>query len=279
MTTPLQPGLDTAAHLDADQLSAFAEGMLPEHERTAVLVRSTLPSLRSRTTVSTAQVPAPEQRSRDSEQRSRVSEQPAPAPTAASLADSTAAAQPGLAAPLVTQSRSLALARRNLPLQMQSAAPGQVQAQAKPSPGTQSREGTTDGAASNYLAPASPPAAPQPPHSQPAEAPAIGSSTVNADAFSLEMVDASAIAAHPLPSGLPIATSVSQGKNHLALDTAGTLFRSKHIGKHWRRVKPQWTGPVVKLEVTPDARFQITTAANAIYVSKDGHHWSPSRDD
>ena len=52
---------------------------------------------------------------------------------------------------------------------------------------------------------------------------------------------------HPLPSKLPVATTLANGKIMLSVDSAGTLFLSKNKGKRWKAVKPVWTGKVVEL--------------------------------
>jgi hypothetical protein len=92
-----------------------------------------------------------------------------------------------------------------------------------------------------------------------------------------------------VPSGLPVAATVSQGKLVLSLDGAGNLSVTRNRGKKWKKINPQWAGKVVRIELTPaykseaagkgkyetsgPAVFQLTTDANAVWTSKDGVHW------
>jgi hypothetical protein len=96
-----------------------------------------------------------------------------------------------------------------------------------------------------------------------------------------------------VPSGLPVAATVSHGKRFLSLDSAGNLFLSRNEGKKWKKVKPQWVGKAVRVELTPayssqappkaknetaaaaneGAVFQLTTDTSAVWSSKDGAHW------
>jgi hypothetical protein len=97
----------------------------------------------------------------------------------------------------------------------------------------------------------------------------------------------------PIPSGLPVAATVSLGKRSLSLDSAGNLFLSRNGGKKWKRINPKWAGKAVHIELkqpshsgsssqreneTPSSvsaidAFQLTTDTNAIWTSKDGTHW------
>lgn len=96
-----------------------------------------------------------------------------------------------------------------------------------------------------------------------------------------------------VPSGLPVAATVSYGKLFLSLDGGGTLSLSRNRGKKWKKINPQWAGKAVRIELTPAyigeaprkgknetlgrasslAVFQLTTDANAVWTSKDGAHW------
>jgi hypothetical protein len=96
-----------------------------------------------------------------------------------------------------------------------------------------------------------------------------------------------------VPSGLPVAETVSHGKRFLSLDDAGNLFLSRNEGKRWKKIKPQWAGKAVRIELTPafireappkrknetsgaaseGAVFLLTTDAGAVWTSKDGAHW------
>jgi hypothetical protein len=97
----------------------------------------------------------------------------------------------------------------------------------------------------------------------------------------------------PVPSGLPVAATVSQGNRFLSLDSAGNLFLSRNRGKKWKKINPRWAGKAVRIELRPAymsevppkrksetsalasavAVFQLTTDADAVWTSKDGAHW------
>jgi hypothetical protein len=96
-----------------------------------------------------------------------------------------------------------------------------------------------------------------------------------------------------VPSGLPVTATVSHGMRFLSLDTAGNLFLSRNGGKKWKKIRPQWTGKAVRIELTPAysseaplkpenetlgkaseaAVFLLTTDAGTVWTSKDGAHW------
>jgi hypothetical protein len=96
-----------------------------------------------------------------------------------------------------------------------------------------------------------------------------------------------------LPSGLPVAETVSHGKRFLSLDDAGNLFLSPNGGKKWKKVKPQWAGKAIRIELTSrsvseaapkpkdetsgaageGAIFLLTTDGGTVWSSKDGVHW------
>jgi hypothetical protein len=88
----------------------------------------------------------------------------------------------------------------------------------------------------------------------------------------------------PLPANiLPGTAAVTMGKRMLAVDSSGGLLFSGNAGKRWKAVKPQWAGKVAKLAIVTDelpakARpvFQLTTQSGAIWLSRNGTHWSPS---
>jgi hypothetical protein len=97
-----------------------------------------------------------------------------------------------------------------------------------------------------------------------------------------------------LPSGVGIAETVSHGKRFLSLDDAGNLFLSRNGGKKWKKVKPQWAGQAIRIELTSGsvsevaaqkrkdetsgaagegAVFLLTTDGGTVCSSKDGAHW------
>jgi len=116
---------------------------------------------------------------------------------------------------------------------------------------------------------------------------------VSGEAPMLETESASVSRIMPLPSGLPVAQTVSLGKRSLSLDSAGDLFLSRNGGKKWKKINPKWAGKAVHIELkqpsdsgsspqrgleTPSSVsaievFQLTTDAGAIWTSKDGTHW------
>ena len=79
-----------------------------------------------------------------------------------------------------------------------------------------------------------------------------------------------------LPSKLPATTTVTSGKITLAVDSAGSLFRSQNAGKSWKTVKAVWRGKVTDLDTLPAGTFQLTTEAGSDWLSGDGSHWSPA---
>jgi hypothetical protein len=95
-----------------------------------------------------------------------------------------------------------------------------------------------------------------------------------------------------VPSGLPVTATVSHGKRFISLDNAGNLFLSRNGGKRWKKIRPQWTGKAVRIELSPAyssgapppknetlgkaseaAVFLLTTDAGTVWTSKDGAHW------
>jgi hypothetical protein len=96
-----------------------------------------------------------------------------------------------------------------------------------------------------------------------------------------------------VPSGLPVTATVSHGKRFLSLDSTGNLFLSRNGGKKWKKINPQWTGKVFRIELTPAysseappkpksetlgkaseiAVFLLTTESGTVWTSKDGAHW------
>jgi hypothetical protein len=116
---------------------------------------------------------------------------------------------------------------------------------------------------------------------------------VTGAAPTLETESASMSRIMPVPSGLPVTTTVSLGKRSLSLDSAGNLFLSRNGGEKWKKINPRWAGKAVRIELKPpsDSRsspksdnkapgsvnatdvFQLTTDAKGVWTSKDGTHW------
>jgi hypothetical protein len=101
-----------------------------------------------------------------------------------------------------------------------------------------------------------------------------------------------------LPSALPATSFVSSGRHQLALDSAGTLYRSEDAGATWQPVPAQWTGRALKVALAPSATphllaksaaalaaakasaaapqpasFELTTDSGGLWISSDGQVW------
>ncbi len=108
-----------------------------------------------------------------------------------------------------------------------------------------------------------------------------------------------------LPSRLPAIATATLGKRILSLDSTGSLFLSRNAGRIWKKVRPRWSGKVVRIQVTPSAAgidsgkdgsstgvsstgvsgqgysgsagaqrtFQLITEAGTVWTSEDGKHW------
>lgn len=127
------------------------------------------------------------------------------------------------------------------------------------------------------------------------------SAVLSASAFSGKAVQAKSARA-PLPSNRPAASTISNGLEILAVDSAGDLFLSKDAGIRWQPVAHQWTGkaikvslasPVSKTQPVPNAAlstsfggvapaavagrvgFELTTDTGATWSSPDGFAWKP----
>jgi hypothetical protein len=110
----------------------------------------------------------------------------------------------------------------------------------------------------------------------------------------------------PLPSKLPATSTISNGLETLAVDSAGDLFVCEDAGIRWRRVAHQWMGKAIKVSlvspasmpqavpgktlsagaaasanleaatpaaVAPRVGFELTTDTGAIWSSPDGLVW------
>jgi hypothetical protein len=109
-----------------------------------------------------------------------------------------------------------------------------------------------------------------------------------------------------LPSKLPATSTISNGLETLAVDSAGDLFVCEDAGIRWRRVAHQWMGKAIKVSlvspasmpqavpgktlsvgaaasanleaatpaaVAPRVGFELTTDTGAIWSSPDGLVW------
>jgi len=342
MNDLLQPG----HHLDPDQLNAFVEGVLPDHERIQTLAHlADCPHCRQIVFLA---------------QQAQQSEEPVPVKAAPAWRDwfrfnplsMVGAASAALACALIatvalhlhhsappppTTETAKVESAQNLPPAPREEAPiaapstpALPTAKAVPPPPPRARAPQSlassappanpiqDGAISaetstsednvrvhTQLRRAEPPApapSPAPPYvSSPSAADALAGASVenlpvNGRAFLSRRAEATGsitqtlpakAALHPLPSKLPIATTVSSGASILAADSAGTLFVSKNGGESWQAVEQQWQGKVTRLALAPQAEakdatdnrvvapssFQLTTEAGVIWVSDDGMRW------
>jgi hypothetical protein len=78
-----------------------------------------------------------------------------------------------------------------------------------------------------------------------------------------------------LPSGLDAVSMATARHAILALDHAGSLFRSEDQGAHWEPVARQWMGRAVSVRATPSATFEIVNESGLIWVSSDGRICTP----
>ena len=340
MNDLLQPG----QHLDPDQLNAFVEGALPEHERIQTLTHlADCPHCRQIVFLSQQALPSEEPvpvkaatRWRDWFRFSPLSMLGA---ASAALAcalivtvalhlshntptpptTETAKAEPAQSLPPVTPSEQAlaavppapkrpAVKADPLPAQSPALSVDAIQGGAI-APGTSASEGAVKVHPQLQLDEPSPasaalaPAPAYPPSAGIANSSAVRELPANRRAFllsrSAEATDSSPqtlkakASLRPLPSKLPIATTVSSGTLTLAADSAGTLFISQNGGEPWQSIEQQWQGKVIRLALTPQATvpkqqaeakdstenylapssFQLTTEAGAVWMSEDGMHW------
>jgi hypothetical protein len=63
---------------------------------------------------------------------------------------------------------------------------------------------------------------------------------------------------HPLPSGLPVLSTVARGGLMVAIDTRNAVWVSKDEGRHWMAIRAQWPGRAVKASLV---EFKVTGLA------------------
>jgi hypothetical protein len=137
-----------------------------------------------------------------------------------------------------------------------------------------------------------------------------GDTLAKAKAVTADAVSAGAGAAAPaptqnlptLPSKLAAISVAANSRQQLAIDSAGTTFRSEDAGVTWQAVPAQWTGRAVKVsmigapsreivakkagaltssaalkrtEAAPSPVFELTTATGEVWISADGQTWKP----
>jgi Putative zinc-finger len=103
-----------------------------------------------------------------------------------------------------------------------------------------------------------------------------------------------------LPSHLTAVSTIANARQELAIDSAGSLFRSQDAGVTWQPIPAQWTGRATKLQLapspathtlaksasspaamsaakaapaSPQATFELTTDAGEVWTSTDGQTW------
>ena len=338
MNDLLQPG----QHLDPDQLNAFVEGVLPEHERKESLAHLA-DCAHCRQIVFLAQ-------------QAQQSEEPVPVKAAATWRDwfrfsplsmvgaasaalacalivtvtlhlhhsapppttETAKVEPFQSLPPVTQREEApaatlsAIARPAAKAVPPPPPPPSLASSAPPANAIQAGSISADTSTNEdnvrvqtklrRVEPTAPEPSPAPPYSPSASAAdalagaSVENLPVNGRAFLSRRAEATGsitqtlpakAVLRPLPSKLPIATTVSSAALILAADSAGTLFVSKNGGEPWQAVEQQWQGKVVRLALAPQTEakdttdnrvvapssFQLTTEAGVVWVSEDGMHW------
>ena len=103
----------------------------------------------------------------------------------------------------------------------------------------------------------------------------------------------------PLPSGLEAVSTATNGRETVAIDSAGTVFVSQEVGPQWQPVAQQWSGRAVRVATDVivvqggPAQAKANTQADAgaasdagrvfelfndqklVWISTDGASWSP----
>jgi hypothetical protein len=103
------------------------------------------------------------------------------------------------------------------------------------------------------------------------ELPLLTSTRANARA----MINASP--AYRLPDQSAPVSAAAKDKLVVAADAAGSLFFSDNQGKSWKHIKGKWKGKAVRVMVSANAAFELTTDPASTWVSADGRHWSAVR--
>jgi Putative zinc-finger len=130
------------------------------------------------------------------------------------------------------------------------------------------------------------------------ESAALGQVLENQAYDSLPVTNMKAKKRPALPSHLPTISTIANAQQQLAIDAAGSLFRSQDAGVTWQPISIQWTGRAVKVQlaISPDANkvaksaasiaaakaapatpsqpgFELTTDAREVWISSDGQTW------
>jgi hypothetical protein len=100
------------------------------------------------------------------------------------------------------------------------------------------------------------------------ELPLLTSTRANARAMN------NASPAYRLPDQSTPVSAAAKDKLVVAADAKGSLFFSDNQGKSWKHIKGKWKGKAVRLVLSANAAFELTTDAASTWVSTDGRHWS-----
>jgi hypothetical protein len=87
---------------------------------------------------------------------------------------------------------------------------------------------------------------------------------VSASVFNLGRAARAKSASAPLPSKRFAASTISNGLQTLAVDSAGDLFLSKDTGKSWQRVARQWTGIAIRVSLALPASMRQPVSRQAL---------------
>jgi hypothetical protein len=79
---------------------------------------------------------------------------------------------------------------------------------------------------------------------------------------------------YALPDKSTPVSVAAKDKLVVAVDSAGALFFSENAGKNWMRVRAVWKGKAVRVAVSANAMFELTTNPSSTWVSADGRNWS-----
>ena len=79
---------------------------------------------------------------------------------------------------------------------------------------------------------------------------------------------------YALPDKSTPVSVAAKDKLVVAVDSAGALFFSENAGKNWMRVRAAWKGKAVRVAVSANAMFELTTNPSSTWVSADGRNWS-----
>jgi hypothetical protein len=91
---------------------------------------------------------------------------------------------------------------------------------------------------------------------------------ISASVFNLGGAAQAKSARAPLPSKRFAVSTISNGVETLAVDSAGDLFLSKDGGKSWRSVAHQWAGKAVRVSIASSSSMRQPVSAKAYSAGK-----------